>query len=71
MDVAFTIGCNIRKYRTDASLSQSQLASELCVSPQAVSKWERGLCCPDVYLLPQLARLFSKSIDELFKNFAA
>ena len=68
LNLAFIIGENIRKYRSAVSLSQSQLAEALCVSPQAISKWERGLCCPDMSLLPLLASLFSKSIDELFRD---
>ena len=71
MNVALMIGNNRRRYRSNVSLSQSQLAEVLRVSPQAISKWERGLCCPDISLLPLLASLFSKSIDELFSDVKA
>ena len=32
---------------------------------QSVSKWESGQCCPDIQLLPDMARYFGVSIDEL------
>jgi len=35
------------------------------VTPQAVSKWERGLSCPDLVLLDELAELLDTSIDRL------
>ena len=33
---------NLTKYRKRCSLTQSQLAAQLNVTPQAVSKWENG-----------------------------
>lgn len=35
------------------------------VSPQAVSKWERGLACPDLTILDDLADLLDVGIEEL------
>ena len=35
------------------------------VSPQAVSKWERGLACPDLVFLDDLAALLGVSLEEL------
>lgn len=40
-----TMGDNIKKYRVAAGLSQSQLAEELQISSQAVSKWEEVFPC--------------------------
>jgi len=45
--------------------TQEQIAEMLCVSPQSVSKWERGDTYPDITLLPALANLFKTSIDAL------
>ncbi len=42
MDAA-SIGALIRKLRTEAGLTQRELAQRLCVTDKAVSKWERGV----------------------------
>ncbi len=57
---------NISELRKAAGLTQEALASRLGLSSQAVSKWENGLSCPDVLLLPSLAEIFGVSIDALF-----
>ncbi len=57
---------NISELRKAAGLTQEALASRLGLSSQAVSKWENGLSCPDVLLLPRLAEIFGVSIDALF-----
>ena len=60
-----TIGKRISEYRKKKNLKQDELAEMLGVSPQAVSKWENGLSCPDISLLPELSRILGISIDEL------
>ena len=52
------IGALIRSLRTQQGLTQRELAQQLTVSDKAVSKWERGQGCPDVSLLPSLARFW-------------
>lgn len=47
-------------------MSQSGLAKILNVTPQAVSKWERGIALPDIELLIPLADIFSVTLDQLF-----
>ena len=59
------IGKNIALFRKQKNMTQEELASVLHVSPQAVSKWENGLSCPDIALLPQLAAVFGVSVDFL------
>ena len=49
-----SIGKNLRKLRLEKGLTQEQLAEELGVSPQAVSRWENDGACPDVTLLSAL-----------------
>ena len=61
-----SIGNRISKYRKQKGLTQEQLAKALGVSAQAVSKWEQQTNCPDIMLLPELARIFGVTIDELF-----
>ncbi len=59
------IGEKIAELRRDAGMTQEVLASRLVISPQAVSKWERGIANPDLELIPEIARLFGVSADEL------
>lgn len=61
------IGENIKNLRTEAGFTQRVLAYKLQISIQAVSKWEQGRSYPDVTMLPQIAKLFSVSIDRLFQ----
>lgn len=56
----------IAELRKTSGLTQEALAAKLGVSYQAVSKWENGLSCPDVLLLPKIADIFGISIDSLF-----
>ena len=56
----------IRSLRLARDLTQEQLAERLCVTPQAVSRWETGCSMPDTALLPEIARALDTSIDALF-----
>ncbi|MBO4381258.1 MAG: helix-turn-helix transcriptional regulator, partial [Clostridia bacterium] len=60
------LGNKIKQLRNKASLTQEQLADELGISAQSVSKWETGASMPDITLLPKIAERFGVSIDELF-----
>lgn len=51
--------------RREKGVTQEELAEYVGVSKASVSKWETGLCYPDITLLPQLAAYFNVSIDEL------
>lgn len=62
------IGSLICRLRKEHQLTQRQLAEQLCVSDKAVSKWERGLGCPDVSLLPDLARLLGIELEGLLSG---
>ena len=53
------------KMRKEHGFSQEELAAELGISRQAVSKWERGESAPDTDNLIMLAKLYNVSIDEL------
>lgn len=63
-----TIGSRIAKLRKERGMKQDQLAEALGVSPQAVSKWENDQSCPDIALLPQLAKLLHVSVDVLLSG---
>ena len=60
-----TIGRRIMENRKRLGLTQDQLAEQLGVTAQAVSKWENDQSCPDITMLPKLAEIFSTSTDEL------
>lgn len=60
-----TIGEKIKELRKKNGLTQEYIAECLCVSNQAVSKWECGIACPDIALLGPLTKLFCVSADEL------
>lgn len=59
------IGGKIYSLRVAKGMTQEQLAAILCVSPAAVSKWERNLANPGIEMLWALADYFECSIDEL------
>lgn len=61
------IGENIKNLRKERNVSQEKLANYLNVSFQAVSKWENGNTCPDLSLLPDIARFFGITVDELLQ----
>ncbi len=52
-------------YRKNHGLSQEELAVQIGVSRQAVSKWERGEACPDTDNLIALAQLYGVTLNEL------
>ena len=60
-----TIGEKIKQLRKKNDLTQEKLADYLCVSYQAVSKWECGLSSPDIALIVPLAKLLNVTTDEL------
>ena len=60
-----TIGERIKVLRKKNDLTQEKLAEYLCVSYQAISKWECGLSCPDLSLIGPLTKLLHVSADEL------
>ena len=59
------IGECILNYRTKHGLTQGEIGERLGVSTQAVSKWEREICYPDIFLLPAISALVGVSIDEM------
>ena len=58
-------GALIRDLRKEKKLTQKELAQRLHVTDQAVSKWERGLCAPDIALLEPLAQVLGATVLEL------
>ncbi len=61
-------GLLIRKLRQERGMTQAALAERLSVSDKAVSKWERGMGCPDVSLLNSLSSVFGVNIECLLNG---
>ena len=62
------IGEFIAKKRKEKNLTQKDLAQLIGVTDKAVSKWERGLGCPDVSILEILSKELDVSILEILKG---
>src|SRR5215212_11429383 len=61
-------GAYISALRKAKDWTQLDLAQRLQVTHQAVSQWEKGTSFPDVGLLPQMARQFGVSVDDLLNG---
>ncbi len=66
-----TLGRRIQDLRREQALTQDTLAERMGVTPQAVSKWENDLSCPDILSLPQLAKELHTSVDTLLTGETA
>lgn len=64
-ELKIIVAQNIVQYRMALGITQIELAEKLNYSDKSVSKWERGLSIPDVYVLKQMAELFGVTVDEL------
>lgn len=62
------IGNLIYTLRKEKHLTQLQLAERMNISDKTVSKWERGLGCPDISLLPELSEILEINIEELLSG---
>lgn len=60
------IGNQIKQLRLRRGITQEAMAQHFGVTPQAVSKWERGAATPDISMLPAISAYFGVTIDELF-----
>ena len=68
MSMNLEIANRLQKLRKENGYSQEQLAAELGISRQAVSKWERAESSPDTDNLICLAKLYGVSLDELLST---
>lgn len=60
------LGAQLRALRASRGKTQEDVARALDVTAQAVSRWEKGNCYPDMALIPAMANYFGVTIDELF-----
>ena len=56
----------IKELRELNHITQKKLGDLLGISDRAVSKWESGMTMPDVMMLPDIAKMFNVSIDDLY-----
>jgi transcriptional regulator with XRE-family HTH domain len=59
-------GNRLKHYRLEHNMSQQELASQLNVTSQAVSKWENNISEPDFQIIRRVTELFKISYDQLF-----
>ncbi len=59
------IGSRLSICRQNKNMTQEELANKLGITPQALSKWERGTSLPDTAMLPDIARMLEISTDYL------
>jgi transcriptional regulator with XRE-family HTH domain len=62
------IGRYIAERRKALGLTQAQLAQQLGVTDKSVSKWERGVCLPDVSLYQPLCKILGITFSEFFSG---
>lgn len=63
-----TFGSYIRSLRKQNQMTQAELADKVGVTDKAVSKWERGVSCPDITIYPKLADLFGVTVNDLLRE---
>lgn len=69
VDTVMTIFAEqLKKLRQEKNISQEELAKQLFISRQAISKWENGDATPDLGNLVKLSEIFKISLDELVKG---
>lgn len=62
------IGKMIYHLRKEKAMTQKQVADLMNISDKTISKWERGLGCPDLPLLPELSQIFGVNIEEILSG---
>ena len=64
----YNIGKNLKRLRHAKNYTQEQVAQELGISPKSLSRWECDTTLPDVMILPELARLYGVTVDDLYRD---
>ena len=60
-------GENLSRLRREKDLKQSDIANKLYVTPQTISKWERGQSYPELENMIMIAELLNTPLEELFR----
>jgi len=59
------VGKLILKLRKEKRMTQKEVADAMNISDKTISKWERGLGCPDISLLNELSHIFGVDIERI------
>lgn len=59
------VGNLILSLRKEKNMKQKDVANLMNISDKTISKWERGLGCPEVSLLPELSQIFGVDIERI------
>lgn len=62
------IGQLIYKLRKEKNMTQKQIADEMNISDKTISKWERGLGCPDISLLLELSEILETNVEKILSG---
>lgn len=62
------VGALLLQLRKEKGMTQKQIANLMNLSDKAISKWERGLGCPDVSLLRELSNLYGVNIEQILEG---
>ena len=62
------IGKNLKRLRHAKNFTQEQVAQKLEISPKTLSRWECNTTLPDVMILPEIARLYGVTVDDLYRD---
>ena len=57
----------IMEFRQKNNLTQGEFGKLLGISAQAISKWEREVCYPDITILPDLAETLGCTVNDFFE----
>ncbi len=61
-------GNNLKRLRLEKNYTQEQATQLLNISAKSLSRWECGSTMPDVMMLPEIARLYGVTVDDLYKE---
>ena len=62
------IGRKIAVYRKQMKLTQDQLGEKSSISGKTISKWERGISLPDVFMISKFCEMLNINIKELLSD---
>lgn len=62
------VGALILSLRKEKNMTQKEIADRMNISDKTISKWERGMGCPDVTLLADLSKIFGVNIEKILQG---